>query len=200
MNAQEKKIMDLEKRMYFFVPYNILDIQKGIQAGHGGFRYILKYGRYNPNHEIWDFIENHQTWIIFSGGTTNDDYNGITNGLCLQEIAGSLDYFNDFCDHNQIVDYSTFREPDLNKALTAVCFLADERVFNYDDYPDFHDWIIQQEIVIEDEKLNTFTNLKGKTAIELKELFPGMYPLWITFLGGAKNVFLRNLLKGKRFA
>ena len=31
---------------------------------------------------------------------------------------------------------SLFSEPDLNFALTAVCFIADERVFNYEDYPE----------------------------------------------------------------
>jgi len=189
----------LAKRMYFFVPYNLLNIQHGIQAGHGGFRFILKYGRYNPNHEIWDFIENHETWMVLSGGTTNDSYNGPTNGLCLQEIDGSIDYYNDFCKKDQMVEYSVFREPDINNALTAVCFLADERVFNYDDYPDFDKWIIEQEIVEENEKLSAFTNLRGKNYLELEGMFPGMYPIWVSFLGGSKNVFLRNLLKGKRF-
>ena len=93
-----------------------------------------------------------------------------------------------------------FQEPDLNDALTAVCFICDEQVFNYDDYPDFDKWIIEQDIIDEDEKLLAFMNLRGKTSLELQDMFPGMYPLWISFLGGHKNVFLRNLLKGKRFA
>ena len=62
---------NLEKRMYFLVPYNISDTQKGIQAGHAMGEYVLKYGRHNPDHVVWDFLEKWKTWIILNGSTTN---------------------------------------------------------------------------------------------------------------------------------
>jgi hypothetical protein len=57
-----------------------------------------------------------------------------------------------------------------------------------------------QDIVDEDEKLNSFISLEGKEPEELKKLFPGMYPYWVGMMGGEKNIFLRELLKGKKLA
>lgn len=120
---------NLEKRMYFFVPYQLTGIQKGIQSGHSALRFALKFGRYNPDHLIWDFIENHQTWIVLNGGTTNNglDFDGFSKGT-LNKIADQL-LEND-------IEFSYFNEPDLQDALTAVCFICDERVFDKVKYPE----------------------------------------------------------------
>jgi hypothetical protein len=181
---------ELELRMYFFVPYNISPIQQAIQAGHAALEYAHKYGK---SDQFINFIDNWKTWIILNGGTTNSDrdFEGISQGS-LNQIGDQL-LFNG-------IDFSYFEEPDLNNALTAVCFIADERVFNYKDYPDFPDWIILQDFVDEGEKLNSYIDLKSKTAEEHKELFPGMYPIWVKRMGGPENVFLRNILKGKKLA
>ena len=61
----------LNYRMYFFVPYNILDIQKGIQAGHVVEQYAAKH----KSAAYDDYVENHKTWIILNGGPTNNSYN-----------------------------------------------------------------------------------------------------------------------------
>ena len=63
----EKK---LELRKYMFVPYNISDKQKGIQAGHSSDLYGQKFKDDDMN---IDFIKNHLTWIILDGGTTNNN-------------------------------------------------------------------------------------------------------------------------------
>lgn len=193
---------NLEKRLYFFVPYNLSPIQQAIQAGHAALEYAHKF---KDDEQFVDFVKNWKTWIILDGGTTNNKvdnelnhYKGTLNQLETEIIKFNFAHRNE--ENFEDIKSSHFHEPDLNNALTAVCFIADERVFNYDDYPDFSDWIMKQEIINEDEKLMAFTALKGKTQLELLELFPGMYPLWEIFLGGSKNVFLRNLLKGKRFA
>lgn len=57
-----------------------------------------------------------------NGGTTNND--NINLGS-LNEIRLSL------IDHG--IKFSEFYEPDLNNSLTAICFLLDERVFNFRD-------------------------------------------------------------------
>jgi len=186
--------MSFEKRMYFFVPYNISPIQQAIQAGHASLEYALSYA-HNPF--FLNFAQNWKTWIILNGGTTNGSVND--DGTSEGDYKGTLDNIQLELSKAQI-DHSKFYEPDLNDALTAVCFIADERVFNYKDYPDFHEWIVTQEIVNEDEKLASYTDVKGKTTEELKQIFPGMYPQWIRFLGGDKNVFLRELLKYKKLA
>lgn len=180
----------LEKRMYFFVPYNLSPIQQAIQAGHAAEQFAY-YNR--DNSEYNDYVENWKTWIILNGGTTNKrrDFDGVSQGT-LNQIADSLS--------DNDINFQWFEEPDLNDALTAVCFLVDERVFNYEDYPDFHKWIMDQDIVIEEEKLNSYISVEGMPPEELKRLFPGMYPLWVSEMGGNKNVFLRELLRDKRLA
>ena len=49
----------LEKRMYFFVPYNISPIQQAIQAGHAVEQYAHKF-RNDP--EYIDYVKNWKTW------------------------------------------------------------------------------------------------------------------------------------------
>jgi len=122
----------LEKRMYFLVPYNISGRQMGIQAGHAALRYARKYAETDP--EVWDFVDNHETWIILNGGTTNQirDLDGIP--------LGTMDQYGDQLLENKI-QFSYFNEPDLNGALSALCLIVDERVFNREDYPDFPEWL-----------------------------------------------------------
>jgi hypothetical protein len=187
--------MNLEKRLYFFVPYQLTGVQKGIQAGHAALEYAHKYGK---SEEFIDFMDNWKTWIILNGGTTNSnrDFTGASQGT-LNQIADQLSLGDGISDG---IKMAYFEEPDLNDALTAVCFLADERVFNYKDYPDFPEWIVMQDLVNEDEKLNSYIDLKTKKEEDYKKLFPGMYPIWVKRMGGPENVFLRNLLKGKKLA
>lgn len=160
-----KENKKLEYRMYFFVPYNLSDIQKGIQTGHCALEYAYKFGEKD---EYKSFIENDKTWIILNGGTTNSsrDSDGDRVGS-LNRIAENL--------LNNDVNNSVFHEPDLENALTAVCFLADERVYNYKKYPDY------------DEIIND-------TCGEY------LYSDWVNLMGGEKNVFLRELIKGKKLA
>ena len=115
----------MEYRLYFFVPYNISDIQKGIQAGHAALEYAREYGH---TQEYVQFIENDKTWVILNGGTTNNStyYLGTLNAI----------------EHNLVenhINFSVFHEPDLNNALTSVCFLVDERVWDKEKYPDFEE-------------------------------------------------------------
>lgn len=185
----------LEKRLYFFVPYQLTGIQQAIQAGHAALEYAH---RYKNDPDYVDFVENWKTWIILNGGTTNSDrdFTGISQGT-LNQIADQLSLGDGISDP---IKFAYFEEPDLNNALTAVCFLADERVFNYMDFPDFPEWIMSQDIVDEQEKLNSYADLIGKTAHELKELFPGMYPVWVNYMGGAENLLLRELIRNKKLA
>lgn len=114
----------LEKRKYMLVPYQLSGRQGGIQAGHASDEYSLKYAQ---DAENIDFLKNHKTWIVLNGGTTNDreDYKGTINKdvELLQQ-------------HN--IKHTVFREPDLGDVITAVCLIADERVFNKEEYPDFY--------------------------------------------------------------
>lgn len=181
----------LELRMYFFVPYNISPIQQGIQAGHALGRHCLKYGRYNPNHIVWKFLEKWETFVILNGGTTNDkrDFEAIP--------AGSLNVIGDqLLEHD--FEFAYMIEPDLNNALTAISFICDERVFNYKDYPDFLDWVFKNYLY--DEPADRVIKLKMMEPLELAFMFSSYYKEWLEFLGGDKNLFLRDLIRGKKKA
>jgi hypothetical protein len=192
-NNEEKQ---LALRMYFFVPYNISPIQQAIQAGHAALEYADKFG----GEELFiKFVREHKTWVILNGGTTNQnrDFDGIAQGT-LNQIADQL-------LENEI-DFSYFIEPDLNDALTALCFIADERVFNREDYPDFVNWLLKikmyQQAADEAQKNNPalWVELRLKSAEEHERLFPEYYKEWVRFLGGVKNVFLRELMGDKKLA
>lgn len=184
LTMEENK--ELELRMYFFVPYNISSIQQGIQAGHALGRYCLRYGRHDSNYIVWDFLEKFETWIILNGGTTNDerDFEAIP--------VGNLNLIGDQLNDNDI-EFSFFIEPDLNHALTALCIICDERVFNRKDYPDFVDHIINTSGQDEIE-----TRMKSNE--ELIEEYPSIYKTWVRSMGGVKNVFLRELIRDKKLA
>lgn len=152
--------MILEKRMYFFVPYQLTGIQQGIQCGHAVLEYARKYWE-EP--DFIDFRQNWKTWIILNGGTTN---------TCIDKF-GSLNQIHSQLLENKI-NCEVFYEPDLGDQMTAVCFICDERVFNKKDYPDLED-LMERSVIVD-------------------------YNGWLNLIGGEKNLFLRELLKGKRIA
>jgi len=199
-NFTERSLVDknytkeeLELRMYFFVPYNISPIQQAIQAGHASLEYVRLHGL---TEEFNDFVANWKTWIILNGGTTNErrDFEGIVMGS-LNQVADDL-LAND-------IKFGYFQEPDLNDALTAVCFICDERVFNRKDYPDFIDFIFDIKMYPEAKEATPKENyvmLKMQSMENLQQMFPEYYKEWVRFVGGVKNVFLRELIRDKKLA
>ncbi len=175
----------LKYRMYFFVPYNLSDIQKSIQAGHSALEYAVKYKNEKDFEEFvfWD-----KTWIILNGGTSNDGHLGDKKGS-MQEYYGLL--------RDKGIHHAVFYEPDINSALTAICFLADERVWDYETYIDFKEYLINNLIEKEYQIINMIRRTDYDTLI--KDHADAHYK-WIETIGGEKNVFLRELLKGKKLA
>ena len=125
-------INDLEYRMYGLVPYNLSDIQKGIQFGHAVVEYFLD----NPmdsdvTDKLGKWSSKDKTFIILNGGTTNDTiYQDLPKGTLNQHELKLLANVPE-------MPISRFCEPDLGGQLTAICFLVDERVWNQQKYPDF---------------------------------------------------------------
>lgn len=166
---------DLEKRMYILVPYNISDIQKGIQGGHAALEYANEY-KNDP--QYIDFVENWKTWIILNGGTTNNDF-GLRRGTLNLELDKIIEFNNKNPDN--IIKYSTFNETDLNDALTAICLVVDERVFNKEKYPNLREWKFdnlddfdQPDEILLETYFNA-TDLDSKTHF-LKELLNSELP------------------------
>lgn len=121
---------ELELRMYGLVPYNLSPIQQGIQFGHA----VVEYGFIHFAEKNYrDWANNHKTFIILNGGTTNssiDQETGNPKGTLNQHAVNLRDMEVPFC---------TFHEPDLGDQLTAVVFLVNEYVFNKEKYPDPRD-------------------------------------------------------------
>ena len=168
-------------RMYFFVPYNIMPIQKGIQAGHCAEQYAFKYNIAPQWHE---YVQDHKTWVILDGGTTNNDTN--------PERRGSLNILGDTLELIDI-PYASFYEEDLNDTLSALCFLTDERVWNMKDYPMYDEWCIREK--------EARTAGPNGSVLSIHIEFP-VEPTdeYIAFIGGSKNWMVKNLIYRKRLA
>ena len=165
-------------RMYFFVPYNIMPIQQGIQAGHCAEQYALKY---NIIPQWMEYVQDHKTWVILDGGTTNNSEN--------PELRGSLNTYRDTLEENEIA-YASFYEPDLNDALSAICFIVGEKVYDMENYPMYDEWC-RREI---DARTNGGT-------LSIYVTFPEKpTEEYIQFVGGPKNFILKELIYRKRLA
>lgn len=161
----------LEKRMYFFVIRQLSGLNAGIQIGHCCEQYAHKFA---TDPDYLDFVKNWRTWIVLDGGTTNSNLNDFGT---LNKILIGLRENN--------IKYGYFHEPDLNNALTAVCFMADERVFNFEKYPDYeYSEFDPMEVIIGEYIKENEINSNN----------------WLESIGGKYNLFLRELTKGKRKA
>lgn len=109
--------------MYGLVPYNLSQIQKGIQYGHAVVEYSLEYGD-TPEYQKW--AKEDKTFIILNGGTTNNNRES--------KFFGSMNLHLETLKSSKL-NIATFHEPDLGDQLTAIVFLVDERVWNKEEYP-----------------------------------------------------------------
>lgn len=162
--------LELEYRMYGFVPYNLSPIQQGIQFGHAVVEYGQNVKGLKTDEEIYNkWANKDKTFIILNGGTTNNN----------PEKPGLLNEYRQSFNDADIL-FASFFEPDLGDQLTAFVFLVDERVYDKKNYPDWDLYYIQ----------NNCDELDEGT----------IYDNWVEMIGGYKNVFIRDFLVGKRFA
>lgn len=112
----EEQKEELRQRMYSIVLYNLSPIQQGIQSAHAIVEYAQTYFL-SPEYQRWANFD--KTLIILNGGSS----------IKLNE---HLNYLRT----NEIVELKEFKEPDLYDGITAFCFLADERVWDREKYPD----------------------------------------------------------------
>jgi hypothetical protein len=101
--------------MYFFVMYNLSGIQKGIQAGHAAVEYSrYAMDRVGGYEQYAEFADNHKTFILLDGGSSND----------MQYRLLELDDLE--------IPNAVFHEPDLNNSLSAIAFILPEDVYGID--------------------------------------------------------------------
>ena len=191
---------NLELRMYGLVPYNISPIQQAIQFGHAVVEYgqKMKYlGEHNQSLNIQynDWADNWKTFIILNGGTTNHK-TSLEDGLPFGTLNNHLLTLMD-----NGIDFAQFNEPDLGDQLTSVVFIVDERVFNRKKHPDFEDWVIENygELIRSDHYTTSYMLAQRIKNSESKS-DQKVYQSWIKFIGGEKNVFLRDFLKNFKLA
>lgn len=181
-NSRPRKTeMFLEYRMYGLVPYNLSPIQQGIQFGHAVVEYQQNTREMKPQIDIYNkWAKYDKTFIIYNGGTTNNTPNRL----------GSLNLHAKTLEDNNVLT-AVFNEPDLGDQLTAVVFLVDERVFNKEIYPDYigtpYTWPANKKP-------------SEKQYSKWKESNQKNYDSWVEKIGGEKNVFLREFLRGFRLA
>ena len=181
---------NLELRMMGLVPYNISPIQQAIMIGHA----VVEYGqKFNKQYEYFDqdsetyndWANNWKTFIILNGGTTNNMFDLGNEGLPI----GTLNQHVLTLSENDI-KIATFDEPDLGAQLTAVVFIVDERVFDRKNYPNYEDWLEEN-----DKNVVKETELLSSIIADTET-----YDEWVEFVGGYKNVFLREFLRKFRLA
>lgn len=141
-----------ELRMYFLTMYNISPIQQGIQSLHAAAEYSIRYGL-NLDYTTW--CKKWKTVIVLNGGTSNDGSDF---------IEGSMEAHKKFLTLNNI-RHTVFYEPDLNNAMSAICFILDERFFSK-QYPRLEDFYIGNT---EEDAVKAFMHsMQFKTQEELE--------------------------------
>jgi len=165
-------------RMYGLVPYNISEIQKGIQFGHGVVEYAQQHFK-DENYQEW--AKNHKTFIILNGGTSST-------------MIQHLSYLN-----SEDIKNTHFLEPDLNGMMSAVVFLVSSQVFDYENYPDFYTFCLKNKGRNDLPQARSQFE-KSQLQALAKEMDSSDYREWVEFMGGEKNIFLREFLSNFRLA
>ena len=180
----------LELRMYGFVNYQLTDIQKGIQFSHAITEYSLEYFH---STQYLDWAKFWKTVILLDGGTTNNN----------PDRLGTLNQIHNTLLEKDII-CSSFSEPDLGDQMTSICFIVDERVFNKKKYPDLGYWINENGFTLKNPFLDPrkidYMRLDGYFDSTKEQDEIDLYQKWVDYIGGSKNVFLRDFLKNKKLA
>lgn len=166
----------MKYRMYSFVLRQLSPMQKGVQTTHAVVEYETFYGK-TKEYQTWANVD--KTLIVLDGGTYPE----------MMELLETLG--------NENIKHCYFTEEDLNDLVTSITVIADERVWNKKEYPDFESWILTQEKYLETVCMGYH---KSSYVTDDDEKRKEAYIEWIKFIGGIKNVKLRELISSKRLS
>lgn len=175
-----------ELRMMGFVPYNISPMAAGIQFGHAVVEYSLHYG--NDSQYI-DFAKNYKTFIILNGGTTNSDMNSV--------FYGSMNKTAKFIKELDVIKTAEFYEPDLNNALSAFVFIADEKLFDHVAYPMLEEY---QKIRFSEDSDMDNPHIAISVIHDNNELYKKYREDYMEIIGGEARYEIKKILKQARLA
>ena len=163
-NVETKVAYD--QRMYSLVLRQLNPIQKGVQTTHGVVEYANKDA---SDEEYRQWAETDKTLIMLDGGT-------------YQEMVRIYDTLKELG-----MKFADFQEPDLNYLTTSITFLADERVWNREQYPS---WETLPQCPC--------TIISNMPTPDPKDYMS--YNEWVDMMGGAANVELRELIFSKKLS
>ena len=155
-----------EQRMYSLVLCQLNAIQKGVQTTHAVVEYANKYA---SDEEYKQWAETDKTLIVLDGGT-------------YQEMVKIYDTLKELG-----IKFADFQEPDLNYLTTSITFLADERVWNREQYPSWES-LPQCPCSIDG-------NMQAPDPNDYMS-----YNEWVEMMGGAANIELRKLIFSKKLS
>jgi len=158
-------MISLKQRMYSIVLRHLSGIQKGIQASHSQDEYKIIHGE-KDEYRRW--LETDKTVVILETDSTE-----LLNNARLELAANE-------------VSHSIFTEEDLGDIITAISFVVDEKVWDFEAYPncDF-------------QPILTDHALTKKEIFELKE--KSQYEANV-LVYGEKTAFLKQFIKKFRLA
>lgn len=168
----------MELRAYGFVARNLSDKAIGIQFGHA----MVRLSTMNQPNFI-EFANNHETFVILNGGTTNTS----------KENPGELNQLLHSIKNLNVTKVAAFYEPDLGNQLTAISFIVDERVWNHNKYPMFDGYMRN----LDPNMARTYFgngNPMNSLEVEYKELFKE----YLESIGGIENYTLKQILYNAR--
>jgi hypothetical protein len=195
----KEMLKNKELRMMGLVPYNLSDIQKGIQFGHAVVEYsqmIKKSNKITHINRYEDWADNWKTFIILNGGTSNHSVNRYQPN---EEFIGSMETNLETLKKAGI-PVGVFYEPDLNDMLSGIVFVVQEEVFNKKDYPDFEDWVIENYggLLKVDTDNQSYAESSKQLSMMIKysedEHDQKIYNKWVDFVGGSSNAFMKEFL------
>ena len=147
-------------KMYSIVLRHLDGQNKGVQTAHGVCEYTRKHWN---DEDLQQWLNTDKTIVMLSGGTTFDMHNIKTifkeNGI----------------------KFETFEEEDLGGLTTSICVLADEKVWDRENYPTFDIYKLKRAG-------------EGVTNEEILEIE------YISFVGGTENVIKKEVLNGLKLA
>lgn len=148
--------------MYSIVLRQLNGINNGVQTTHGVCEYVNKYW---DTPELQKWIKQDKTLVVLNGGVYQN----------MMDIIDEL--------KNNGIKFATFEEEDLNNLTTSICVLADERVWDREEYPSYENWFNY--------------NTDDRDSLEYGDLYQREHD-YEEFVGGKDIVVLKRLLNGMR--
>lgn len=147
-------------KMYSIVLRHLDGQNKGVQTTHGVCEYIRKH--WNDD-DLQQWLNTDKILVMLSGGTVLD----------MSTIMKTLK------EHN--IKFETFEEEDLGDLTTSICVLADEKVWDRENYPTFDIYKLKRsgEGVLDEDALE-------------RE--------YISLVGGIENAIKKEILNSLRLA